>query len=95
MIAMEGSFALDRLQINEMDWGVNDVDDSEAFFDKKASGKHVAKCVRAVTESMLANHFGEEILDELFERYAELEGQQLAKEKAKYCSITSSMTKKV
>ena len=96
MIAMEGSFVLDRLQITEINWDTNDNDDSEGyFFDKKASGQNVAMCMRAVAESLLANHFGEEIIDELFEKYAENVGGHLAKEKTKHVNIILSMTKKV
>lgn len=96
MIAMEGSFVLDQLQITEINWDTNDNDDSEYyFFDKKASGQNVAKCIRAVTESLLANHFGAEIIDELFEKYAENVGEHLAKEKTKHVNIIFSMTKKV
>lgn len=96
MITMEGSFVLDRLQITEINWDTNDNDDSEGyFFDKKASGQNVAKYVRAVTESMLANHFGEEIIDELFAKYAENVGEHLANEKTKHVNIIFSMTKKV
>lgn len=93
MIATEGSFVLDRLQITEINWDTNDNDDS-LLFDKKASGENVAKCIRAVTESLLANHFGEEIIEELFERYAENVGEHLAKEKTKHVNITIFMTKK-
>ncbi|RWR86391.1 SABATH methyltransferase 22 [Cinnamomum micranthum f. kanehirae] len=96
VIAMEGSFVLDQLQITEINWDTNDNDDSEYyFFDKKASGQNVAKCIRAVTESLLANHFGAEIIDELFEKYAENVGEHLAKEKTKHVNIIFSMTKKV
>ncbi|XXG77275.1 hypothetical protein AAC387_Pa08g1458 [Persea americana] len=96
VIAMEGSFILDRLQITEINWDTNDNDDSEGYvFDKKASGQNVVKCIRVVTESLLANHFGAEIIDELFEKYVENVGEHLAKEKTKHVNFIFSMTKKV
>lgn len=96
MITMEGSFFLDQLQITETNWDTNDNDDNKGyFFDKKASGQHVAKYIRALTESMLVTHFGEEIIEELFERFAEKVGELLSKEKPKCANITFSMTKKV
>lgn len=76
--------------------GANDKDDNEGFlFNKEASGQNVAKCIRAATEPMLANHFGEEIVEELFRKYAENVGEHLAKEKTKHVNITISMTKMV
>ncbi|KAJ8633264.1 hypothetical protein MRB53_026600 [Persea americana] len=96
VIIMEGSFVLDQLQITEINWDANDNDDNEGFFfDKEASGQNVAKFLRAATEPMLANHFGEEIIEELFRKYAENVGEHLAKEKTKHVIFTISMTKKV
>ncbi|XXG77309.1 hypothetical protein AAC387_Pa08g1484 [Persea americana] len=96
VIIMEGSFVLDQLQITEINWDANDNDDNEGFFfDKEASGQNVAKFLRAATEPMLANHFGEEIIEELFRKYAEHVGEHLAMEKTKHVIFTISMTKKV
>ncbi|XXG77322.1 hypothetical protein AAC387_Pa08g1494 [Persea americana] len=96
VINMEGSFHLDQLQITEVNWDTNDRDDNEGFiFYKTTSGQNVAKYIRAVAESMLTSHFGEEIIDELFERFAENVGEHLAKEKTKHVNFTFSMTKKV
>ncbi|KAJ8633288.1 hypothetical protein MRB53_026624 [Persea americana] len=60
VIAAEGSFALDQLQITEITVNTND---------KKAKGRLVSKWIRAVVESMLVNHFGEGIIDDLFEKF--------------------------
>ena len=93
---MEGSFFLDQLQITETNWDTNNNDDNKGYvFYKKASGLHVAKYIRALTESMLVTHFGEEIIEELFERFAEKVGEHLSKERPKCANITFSMTKKV
>ena len=56
-----------------------------------------AKSMRAVTESMLVNHFGEEIIDDLFEKLAEnVEEEELpSKEEMNHANFTLSMTKKV
>ncbi|XXG58131.1 hypothetical protein AAC387_Pa04g0521 [Persea americana] len=88
VIATEGSFTLDRLQITELTSNTND---------KKARGQMEAKSMRAVTESMLVNHFGEEIIDDLFEKLAEnVEEEELpSKEEMNYANFTLSMTKKV
>jgi jasmonate O-methyltransferase len=54
----------------------------------------VANIVRAVAEPMLASHFGDEIMDELFKRYAEHVGEHLCVEKTKHINIVLTMTKK-
>ena len=57
---------LERLEMFEMD--------------KSEQGIEVAKAVRAIQESMISNHFGERILDSLFENYARLVDEEMAKE---------------
>lgn len=48
--------------------------------DKSEQGTEVAKAVRAIQESMISNHFGERILDSLFENYARLVDEEMAKD---------------
>ncbi|RWW53242.1 hypothetical protein BHE74_00040283, partial [Ensete ventricosum] len=55
-------------------WGIRNV----------LNGKNVAKCIRAVFESLIARHFRDAILDELFARYAEKVARHLLKEKTKH-----------
>ncbi|RWR86385.1 salicylate carboxymethyltransferase-like protein [Cinnamomum micranthum f. kanehirae] len=86
VIAAEGSFSLEQLQITKITVNTND---------KKAKGQLVSKCIRAVTESMLVNHFGEEIIDDLFEKFAKNVEDHPSKEKLNQVNFTFSMTKKV
>ncbi|XP_058097328.1 S-adenosyl-L-methionine:benzoic acid/salicylic acid carboxyl methyltransferase 2-like [Magnolia sinica] len=95
VIESEGSFHLDGHEVTEINWDPNDNDNNEGFvFDKFTSGRNAAKIIRAVAESMLANHFGEAIIEDLFKKYEENVAEHLAKEKTKYVNVTVSMTKK-
>ncbi|XP_003614194.2 probable methyltransferase TCM_000336 [Medicago truncatula] len=66
-----GSLKLERLEMF-------DIDKKEQG--RESYGTDVAKAVRAIQESMVSNHFGEKILDSLFENYAMLVDEEIAKE---------------
>ncbi|XP_077210592.1 putative jasmonic acid carboxyl methyltransferase 1 isoform X2 [Tasmannia lanceolata] len=80
IIETDGSFSLDRLEIIE-----------PGYF---KSAQEAAKIVRAITESMLAGHFGEAILDDLFQRYEVVVAEYLSNEKANPIRLVLSMTRK-
>ncbi|XP_048593673.1 probable methyltransferase TCM_000336 [Brassica napus] len=69
----EGSFELEKLEMIEVanKWGKED---------GISAGLVFAKTVRASQGSMLAQHFGEAILDKMFDTYARLIDEELAKE---------------
>lgn len=69
----EGSFEIEKLEMLE-------VDKEKGDEDGVSYGKAAAKTVRAVQESMLAPHFGEDILDKLFDIYGRMVDEELAKE---------------
>lgn len=48
--------------------------------------------VRAVSEPMLASHFGEDIIDPLFAKYAKHVAQHLAAEKTKHMNVVIFLT---
>ncbi|CAH8340715.1 unnamed protein product [Eruca vesicaria subsp. sativa] len=60
----EGSFELEKLEMFE-------VDKEWASKDGISAGLVYAKTVRAAQESMIASHFGEEILDKMFDTYGQ------------------------
>ncbi|XP_011091223.1 jasmonate O-methyltransferase [Sesamum indicum] len=80
-VRKEGSFKLDRGEVLKKET------------DCTSSGVAVAKTVRAVQESMLSNHFGEAILDELFDEYGRLLDQEMAKEAVTFIDIALILTK--
>ena len=47
---------------------------------KESHGMTVAMTVRAIQESMISQHFGQEILDSLFEIYGRMIDEEMTKE---------------
>ncbi|KAK6258294.1 SAM dependent carboxyl methyltransferase - like 8 [Theobroma cacao] len=82
-VLKEGSFMIDRLEVTEVNWNAyqNEFDLSDAF---KDGGYNVAKCMRAVAEPLLASHFGEAIIDEVFRRYRDIVANRMSKEKTEF-----------
>ncbi|NP_001237105.1 salicylic acid methyl transferase-like protein [Glycine max] len=73
-VRKEGSLKMERLEMFEMDKSNNEQESSESY------GTQVAVAVRAIQESMISHHFGEGILESLFENYARLVDEEMAKE---------------
>eukprot|EP00262_Sarcandra_glabra_P016495 TRINITY_DN5400_c0_g1_i1.p1 TRINITY_DN5400_c0_g1~~TRINITY_DN5400_c0_g1_i1.p1 ORF type:complete len:372 (-),score=59.99 TRINITY_DN5400_c0_g1_i1:770-1885(-) len=94
VIQKEGSFDLDRLEIIEVNGDDNDDDYENFVFDKFRRGRNVAKCIRSVVEPMLASHFGDGLLDDLFERYRKNVTDYLMKENENYINLVVSMKKR-
>ncbi|PPE01037.1 hypothetical protein GOBAR_DD02002 [Gossypium barbadense] len=96
IIEKEGSFVLNKLEIFEVNWDFEDDVCNENFvLEKTKSGRNVANCILAITESMIASHFGDTIIDDLFSRFAQHVGEHLSCEKTKYyVTIVVSMTLK-
>ncbi|KAG6737437.1 hypothetical protein POTOM_058958 [Populus tomentosa] len=95
IIEMEGSFDIDKLETFATNWDANDdIINNNFVFEKDQCGRNVANIVRAAAEPMLVSHFGDDITDELFKRYAEYVGEHLCVEKTKHINIVLTMTKK-
>ncbi|KAL5122644.1 Salicylate carboxymethyltransferase [Glycine soja] len=69
-VLKEGSFAINRLELAEVNW--NPLDDLNALdFESERSeslrdnGYSLAQCMRSVAEPMLVNQFGEDIIEEI------------------------------
>ncbi|WCJ35217.1 S-adenosyl-L-methionine-dependent methyltransferases superfamily protein [Euphorbia peplus] len=84
VVEKQSSFIIDRLEAFEIDWDGDN-------HNNKCRGQKVAKIVRAVVESMLESHFGNEIMDDLFQRYSKLVDNYLSKHDTKYISFVISM----
>ncbi|KAF8080459.1 hypothetical protein N665_0944s0021 [Sinapis alba] len=96
VIEKEGSFSIDRLEISSVDWEGGSI--SEKSYDivrskpeALASGRRVSKTIRAVVESMLEPTFGQNVMDELFERYAKIVGEYLYVSSPRYALIIVSL----
>ena len=75
VVQMEGSFSLDCLEMFEIG--------GDGRTSVGRNGRATAKAIRAIQESMILHHFGEGIIDGLFEQYAEILDVELAKEEIK------------
>ncbi|OVA08749.1 SAM dependent carboxyl methyltransferase [Macleaya cordata] len=91
VIQSEGSFIVNRLETFEVNWDGEDAEDTA--IDKFRSSYNATNCIRAVSESLLVSHFGEEIIDELFRRYMQIVADRVSREESKYINIVISMTK--
>ncbi|KAJ0249464.1 Salicylate/benzoate carboxyl methyltransferase [Hirschfeldia incana] len=67
VIRNEGSFEINDLEKHVFDLSLSNNNNEE---DDYEAGCNAANCIRAVTEPMLVAHFGEDIIDILFDRYA-------------------------
>lgn len=94
VIQTEGSFNIQRFDIYRVDWDANiDNGNKSLTSDSYTRGKNVARSIRAVAESMLASHFGNEIMDDLFERFSKKLSEYLEVAPGQATTIVVSMTK--
>ncbi|PAN25070.1 hypothetical protein PAHAL_4G272400 [Panicum hallii] len=93
IVEQSGLFNMNHVKLFETNWDPYDDSESDVVQDSARSGVNVAKCIRAVTEPLIASHFGETILDTLFKEYAQRVAKHLEKEKTKHAVIVLSMKK--
>ncbi|KAL8490452.1 hypothetical protein ACS0TY_025594 [Phlomoides rotata] len=105
VIEEEGSFIVNHLEAFEIGWDGGSQDDNNAFgkhdYDNNnpqhlimSRGQLVSNTIRAVVESMLESHFGAQIMDELFRRYAQLVDHYFSTTVAKHINLVISLTRK-
>lgn len=90
-IEKDGSFMVDRLQVFEIDGADGGGDTHDHTL---SSGQQVAKTIRAVAELMLESHFGRDIMDHLFQRYANIVDNHLSDTTTKYISLVVSIIRR-
>ncbi|KAI3959079.1 hypothetical protein MKX01_023755 [Papaver californicum] len=94
VIQGEGSFMVNQLQTFNVNWdGSDSNEDGSSVTDKLRSSYVIARCIRAVSESLLVGHFGEEIIEALFQRYREIVANYATKEKSEHTNLVISVTK--
>ncbi|CAO2047715.1 unnamed protein product [Urochloa humidicola] len=92
MIKESELFDINHIQLFESNWDPHDdMDDGDLVLDSVQSGINVAHSIRAIIEPLIAHHFGEHILDDLFEIYARNVALHLQKVKTKYPVIVLSL----
>eukprot|EP00253_Pinus_taeda_P028801 PITA_28801 len=88
-VERQGSFEILRLELQRKSEALTE-EQMEAMRGsasaKAAVGKKDAKILRAVLESLLKHHFGEEIMDALFERFGEIIGKIYSTERNMGCA---------
>lgn len=89
-------FDIEHMATVEFNWDPqdDDLDDDHVVIDPASSGTNVSKSIRSVLEPLIAGHFGEDIIDELFAVYASVIAKHLEKRNAKCPSIVVSLKKK-
>lgn len=96
-IEREGSFVLHHQAICKVDWDAMDIDQNTneemGTATTAIKGEHVARGVRAVAEPLLKEHFGEEVMDNVFQMLGDLT-QQVPRENAKFTFIIISLIRK-
>nr|ABD33161.2 Beta-ketoacyl synthase; SAM dependent carboxyl methyltransferase [Medicago truncatula] len=94
LIEAEGSFTLQTIKTFKMGWDANlEKDNVDYVVDSKMRGEFIAKYHRAVYEPLLIAGFGENIMDELFSRFAKLIAQLIEIETLEFTNIVLFMTK--
>ncbi|EMS56388.1 Salicylate O-methyltransferase [Triticum urartu] len=86
-------FDIEHVRLFESNWYPQDDSDSDVVLDYAIGGANVAKCIRAVLEPLIVDHFGDNIIEELFVVYASVVAKHLEKVKAKYPIIVASLKK--
>ncbi|KAL8093416.1 benzoate carboxyl methyltransferase-like [Apium graveolens] len=93
IIESESSFSIDRFETFEVKWDMREED--EIMKSGESSGKFIARTIRAVTESLVASHFGSTYMDQIFERCAMLVTEHLSRPKPENLfNIVISLIKK-
>ncbi|KAL6861733.1 hypothetical protein ACP4OV_017433 [Aristida adscensionis] len=91
VVSQSSLFEISHIRLFNLNWDPYDDSTSDLVGNIVQSGVNVARCLRAVAEPLLASHFGECILDELFKRYACNVSKHLEREKTKFSVIVVSL----
>ncbi|XP_030531736.2 salicylate carboxymethyltransferase-like [Rhodamnia argentea] len=91
-VQKQGSFLIDCLEVSEVNWDVfdtgfvpNDVSKDRAY--------GMAISMRAVAEPLLVEHFGEALIDEVFNRYRAQASDHISKHKTLAINVVISLKK--
>ncbi|RZC94048.1 hypothetical protein C5167_016743 [Papaver somniferum] len=93
IIQNEGSYRVNQLETFQVNWDGSDSSKGDSTTDVLKSSYVIANSIRAVYESLLTSHFGEEIINELFVRFREIVKEYAVQEKTEYTNLVISVTK--
>ena len=92
LIKKNDLFDIEGIRLFESNWDAHDDSDGDTVPDCSSSAENIAKIIRAGIEPLIINHFGENILDELFVAYTCFLAKDLEKGKA-MCPVIVVMLK--
>ncbi|KAF3947201.1 hypothetical protein ACB098_07G120700 [Castanea mollissima] len=93
VIEVEGSFTLLKLEVFKMDWDSH-IKKANSGLDRQERATMIATYIRAVGEPILASQFGEENMDNLFQRFKDVVLDHMEAEKCEYVNLVISLTKR-
>ncbi|CAN6231403.1 unnamed protein product [Urochloa humidicola] len=93
LIKKNDLFDIEDIRLFESNWDAHDDSDGDVVPDCSSSAENIAKIIRAGIEPLIINHFGEDILDELFMVYNSILAKNLEKGKAMCPVIVVSLKK--
>ncbi|XP_022978517.1 salicylate carboxymethyltransferase-like [Cucurbita maxima] len=91
-IQKEGSFMIKRLEVSRIDWNFYNIDSSSVDVGVDSS-YNIAKCIRSVMEPLMIPHFGEPIMEQLFDRYRKVVKDEMANKKIEFINLTVSLVR--
>ncbi|KAF7828892.1 salicylate carboxymethyltransferase-like [Senna tora] len=92
LVRKEGSFSMNGVQVSEVSWGAAcGCEQSDDNY--KESAYRMAKCMRAVAQTLLVNHFGDSIIEHVFMRYQQVLAHRMSLEKPHFINLTLSLTR--
>ncbi|KAF3953667.1 hypothetical protein CMV_020908, partial [Castanea mollissima] len=93
VIEVEGSFTLHKFEVFKMDWD-SYIKKANIGLDRQGRAAMIATDIRAVGEPILSSQFGEEAMDDLFQRFKAVVLDHMETEKCEYINLVISLTKK-
>lgn len=93
LIKQNDLFDIEDTRLFESNWDAYDDSDGDVVLNCSGSAENIAKIIRAGIEPLIMNHFGEDIIEELFMVYASILAKNLEKGKA-MCPVIVVMLKK-
>lgn len=94
VIQREESYDINLLETSQLSWDAGSNNGENSLEGKYARGKQVAMKFRTVVESILVSHFGNDILDDLFQRFSIRVADCMEKGLGVHTNVIISLTKK-
>ncbi|WVZ08848.1 hypothetical protein V8G54_022194 [Vigna mungo] len=95
VIGEEGSFFIQESEIAMVPWGARKSEDDDEFLidENIGAAEFITRCIRAVTEPLLAANFGKNIMNKLFIRFQKKIVQLMEVEILEYANLIIYLTK--